>query len=205
LPDAVSKRLAQNRHPCGTLVAPAGSGTLEESYEARTIKGDKVAAKTRPALTAPARGCENSVGAEECSQRGAYLVTRHSWHGDPLGPIEPLYVGGLTSDSPTFRRRVGDLTIRCAGLLSPNATRREKVVGHKQQRAEFAQEQSQTARRERPLESERGRPCNWAAVAGCIASRHLTVRATWTWKGCESNFDISQSGATAQRCCGTGM
>src|SRR5262245_62743320 len=42
-------------------------------------------------------------------------------------------------------------------------------------------------------------PFNCSAVAFCIALRHLTVTTTWSWKCFESSFEISPSGAIAQR------
>lgn len=38
-----------------------------------------------------------------------YLVSHSPWHNEPTIACEPLYVGGLLSDSPRFRTRIGDL------------------------------------------------------------------------------------------------
>ena len=47
----------------------------------------------------------------------AYLVSRHTWRGEPTPRCEPLYVGGNTGQSARFRTRLGDLIADLFGFF----------------------------------------------------------------------------------------
>ena len=46
-----------------------------------------------------------------------YIVSRLAWHNEPSVDCTPLYSGGLTSDSPRFRARIGDLIADMFGFF----------------------------------------------------------------------------------------
>jgi hypothetical protein len=48
----------------------------------------------------------------------AYFVSQFEWHSAPTPACVPLYVGGNTSSSPVFRKRVGDLLADMFGFYS---------------------------------------------------------------------------------------
>jgi hypothetical protein len=56
----------------------------------------------------------------------AYFVSQFTWQSFPTIDCVPLYVGGITGDSPRFRTRIGDLLADAFGFYNHDNPR----IGH---------------------------------------------------------------------------